>query len=238
MQRAFLIAARDLCSSEHTSACLLEACKPKLPPWLCVLPATAGLLAVLNATACNRVSMHFMLLGSPDGFSLSGTLSAAEQRKKDKKDKNAPPPDPAAVEVLKAQAAAKCAEQFKPQAKIPVYESQAALPGNDLAQNICSLVHCMMDPYSKFPFHSQRHTQDLVQKHGSTREPALLIHQHFRAPAGVLRPCQRCKNPWWGHMQVQKRESMCENVFLMHQHSSCTTAFLCSRIVGSVGSCA
>lgn len=32
---------------------------------------------------------------------------------KDKKDKDAPPPDPAATEVLKAQAAAKCAEQLK-----------------------------------------------------------------------------------------------------------------------------
>ncbi|KAF5829801.1 hypothetical protein DUNSADRAFT_15464, partial [Dunaliella salina] len=54
-----------------------------------------------------------LLEGSPDVAGLTGTLSTAEQRKKDKKDKNAPPPDPAAVEVLKAQAAAKCAEQFK-----------------------------------------------------------------------------------------------------------------------------
>ncbi len=43
----------------------------------------------------------------------AGALSATEQRKREKKDKNAPPPDPVAVEVLKAQAAAKCAEQFK-----------------------------------------------------------------------------------------------------------------------------
>lgn len=48
-----------------------------------------------------------------EGAGAIGTLSATDQRKRDKKDKNAPPPDPVAVEVLKAQAAAKCAEQFK-----------------------------------------------------------------------------------------------------------------------------
>lgn len=52
-----------------------------------------------------------------DGSGMGGMLSAAEQRKKDKKDKNAAPPDPIAVEVLKAQAAAKCAEQFKVRAQ-------------------------------------------------------------------------------------------------------------------------
>ena len=43
---------------------------------------------------------------------MGGTLNT-EARKRERAAKSAPPPDPAAVEVLKAQAAARCAEQFK-----------------------------------------------------------------------------------------------------------------------------
>lgn len=44
---------------------------------------------------------------------LQAAPSSAEQRKKEKAGRGAPLADPMAVEVLKAQAAAKCAEQFK-----------------------------------------------------------------------------------------------------------------------------
>ncbi len=49
-----------------------------------------------------------------DGTAAAEAVGAGKGDKKSKKDKAAElPPDPAAVEVLKAQAAAKCAEQLK-----------------------------------------------------------------------------------------------------------------------------